>query len=143
MVLRARVVTRRFTQRLPSAHQRRLFCRLACYSFLVRMWEWLTAMPLLARVPVSWHTRDMTSSFCWRLSGPDQQIQTMILSKGVLHSPLHQGSHQLRTAGLESCQLIGFESANAEPSHVIEMSRKVLGQNLCGGCAAVSHQNAA
>jgi len=26
----------------------------------VRTWEWLTAMPLLARLPVSWQTRDMT-----------------------------------------------------------------------------------
>ena len=53
IVFRARVVMRSFTQRFPSAHQSRRCCRLACCSFLVRMWEWLTAMPLLARVPVS------------------------------------------------------------------------------------------
>jgi len=60
MVRRAEVETRSFTQRLPSAHHRRRSCRFTCCSFLVRTWEWLTAMPLLARLPVSWQTRDMT-----------------------------------------------------------------------------------
>ena len=59
MVLRARVDTRNLTKRLPSAHHRRRSWRFTCWSFLVRTWEWLTAMPLLARLPVSSQTRDM------------------------------------------------------------------------------------
>ena len=49
----ARVDTLILMPRMPSAHHRRRSCRLTCCSFLVRTWEWLTAMPLLARLPVS------------------------------------------------------------------------------------------
>lgn len=58
-VLMALVDSFNLTQRFPWGHQTRLLCRLACWSRLVRRWEWEIAKALFAFLPVSSQRRDI------------------------------------------------------------------------------------